>query len=71
VRGHLPMRYQLVVWLVGLVTMTGTGAWLAWSTPVPLVWSSGAVVGALLGIAAVGAFVHAIGTESEDSPARR
>ena len=65
------MRYQLVIWLVGLVTTAGTGAWVAWSTPLPLVPASGALVGALLGVAAVGAFLHVFGTQPEESPASR
>ncbi len=69
--GHLPTRYQVVIWLVGLVATAGTGAWLAYSTALPLVPVSGAVVGALLGIAAVGTFIHAFGTPSTETPARR
>ena len=69
--GHLPMRYQMAIWLVGLVATTGAGAWLAWSTALPLVPVSGAVVGALLGVAAVGGFLHTFGTAPAETPARR
>ena len=69
--GHLPMRYQVAIWLVGLVATTGTGAWLAYSTALPLLPVSGAVLGALLGVAAVGAFIHAFGTDPAEAPARR
>ena len=69
--GRLPLRYQVAIWLVGLVATTGAGAWLAWSTSLPLVWSTGAAIGAVLGIALVGTFVHTIGTAPADSPARR
>jgi hypothetical protein len=65
------MRYQVAIWLVGLVATTGTGAWLAYSTALPLVPVSGAVVGALLGIAAVGTFLHTFGTDPAEAPARR
>jgi hypothetical protein len=65
------MRYQVAIWVVGLLATTGTGAWLAWTTPVPLVWTSGALLGAVLGVAAVGAFVHTFGTDPAESPARR
>ena len=68
--GHLPVRYQVAIWLVGLVASTGTGAWLAWTTSLPLVWTSGAFIGAALGVAAVATFLHTLGT-SVDSPARR
>ena len=67
--GHLPMRYQVAIWLVGLVASTGTGAWVAWSTAVPVVPASGAVIGALLGIAVVGAFVHTFGSSPDEAPA--
>ncbi len=69
--GHLPMRYQVAIWVVGLVACAGTGAWLAWSTRLPLLPSSGAVLGAVLGVAAVGAFLHTFGTSPTKSPARR
>ncbi len=71
VLGHLPMRYQVAIWVVGLVATTGTGAWLAWTTPLPLLPTAGALAGALLGVAAVGAFLHAIGTEPQRRPVRR
>jgi hypothetical protein len=65
------MRYQVVIWLVGLLASAGTGAWLAWSTALPMVPSLGAVIGVLLGVAVVGAFVHTFGTAPEDAPASR
>jgi hypothetical protein len=64
------MRYQVAIWFIGLVVSAGTGAWLAWSTALPLVPASGALVGMLLGTAVVGAFLHAFGTPA-DRPARR
>lgn len=68
--GHLPMRYQVAIWLVGLVATTGTGAWLAYSTALPMLWTGGALLGALLGVAAVGAFIHTFGTAPAEAPAR-
>ena len=69
--GHLPMRYQVVIWPVGLLASAGTGAWLAWSTALPMVPPLGAVIGALLGAAVVAGFVHTFGTSPEDAPAPR
>ena len=73
--GHLPLRYQVAIWFVGLLTSAGVGAWLAWSTSGPLLWTSGAAIGALLGIVVVAGFLHTIGTEpgpsSAEVPARR
>jgi hypothetical protein len=69
--GHLPARYQVAIWLVGLISSAGLGAWLAWSMALPVLPSSGAVVGALLGVAFVAGFLHYFGTEPEESPARR
>ena len=65
------MRYQVSIWLVGLVASAGIGAWVAWSTALPIVPSLGAVVGVLLGVAVVGAFLHTFGTAPEDAPAPR
>jgi hypothetical protein len=69
--GHLPVRYQVAIWVVGLIATTGTGAWLAWTTPLPLLPSAGALIGAVLGIAVVGAFIHTFGTSSSSSRAHR
>lgn len=68
--GHLPIRYQVAIWLVGLVVSAGLGAWLAWSTALPLVPVSGALVGVLLGIAVVGIFLRSF-DDPVDRPARR
>ena len=65
------MRYQVAIWCVGLLSSAGLGAWLAWSTSLPLVWSSGAVIGVVLGVAVVAGFLHIFGTSPEESPARR
>ena len=47
--GRLPLRYRLTIWIAGVLSCTGVGAWVALSTSLPIVWSSGAVVGAGLG----------------------
>jgi len=67
VLGRLPSKYRLTIWVAGLVTFAGVGAWLALTTPLPLVWSSGAVVGAALGVLMVAGFVHLL----EHTPAPR
>lgn len=56
--GRLPFRYEIALWAVGLLACVGTGAWLALSTPVPMVWYSGALLGAVLAPALVGLYCH-------------
>ena len=51
--GQLPVRHQVVLWTVGLLASVGAGAWLALSTPGPLVWQYGAILGALAGPALI------------------
>lgn len=69
--GRLPSRYRLAIWIAGLLTFTVAGAWLALTTPLPMVWSSGAVVGAVLGILAVAAYLHALEGTADRRPAAR
>ena len=69
--GHLPMRYQVAIWCVGLLASAGTGAWLAWSTALPLLPSAGALVGVVLGTAVVAAFLHTFGADPAEAPSRR
>lgn len=64
VLGRLPARYRLTIWIAGLVTFAGVGAWLAVIADVPLLWHSGAVVGAALGVLAVAGYLHLL----EQSP---
>jgi len=58
--GHLPVRYQLTIWIAGLVVFGSLGAWLALSTSVPLVWRGGALIGLVVGALVVSAFTHLI-----------
>jgi hypothetical protein len=54
----LPLRYRVLVWVGGLVTCAAGGAWLAASTPLPLLWRAGTFVGAAVGILLVLGFLH-------------
>ena len=65
--GRLPSRYRLTIWIAGLVTFTGVGAFVAATTDLPVVWSTGAVVGALLGVVGVAGYLHLL----EKTPSRR
>ena len=56
--GRLPLRYRLTIWIAGLLSCAGLGAWAALLSPLPLVWPSGPALGALLG-AALGVLVVA------------
>ena len=62
--GRLPRKYQLTIWVAGLLTFTTLGTWLVLRTDVPMVWPSGAALGAVLGAIAVAFFVHAIGSSA-------
>ena len=70
--GHLPLRYQIVLWVVGLLACAGAGAWFAFSTPLPLVWQYGAVAGALLAPAVVALYSRSLAARGPGaSPASR
>ena len=58
---------RLTVWVAGLLSFAGVGAWLAHTTPVPLVWSSGAVLAVLLGALAIAAFLHLLVSDPRPS----
>ena len=60
VLGRLPLRYRLTIWLTGLLSFAGLGAWFSLVTPLPLVWSSGAGLGALVGVVIVAAYLSAL-----------
>lgn len=56
--GRMPLKYRVAIWIAGLVSCAGVGAWVGLMSPLPLLWSSGAVVGALVG-AGVGVLIVA------------
>jgi hypothetical protein len=60
VLGRLPLRYRLTIWIAGLVSCAGVGGWVALVTPLPLVWSSGAVLGAALGVLVVVGYLNVL-----------
>jgi hypothetical protein len=65
VLNHLPVRYRVVVWVLGLVAFAGAGAWVALATRMPLAWQAGLAVGVVLGGIAVASFLRAlVGHES-------
>ena len=66
--GHLPVRYQLTIWVTGLVLFGGLGAWLAMSPSIPVVWRIGALLGVAVGTVAVALFSRLM---SEPQPAAR
>lgn len=68
--GRLPPRYRITVWLTGLVSFGGVGAWLAHSTVISLVWTSGAAVAVLLGALATASFLHLLAGGPQAAHAR-
>ena len=56
--GHLPVRYQLTIWVTGLVIFGVLGAWVALTTSVPLMWRAGALLGVVVGVLVLSAFTH-------------
>jgi hypothetical protein len=70
VLGRLPVRYRITVWVAGLVSFAGVGAWLAHNTSIPLVWSSGAAVAVPLGALAIASFLHLLATDPSPAHAR-
>jgi hypothetical protein len=66
--GHLPVRYQLTIWITGLVLFGGLGAWLATSPSIPVYWRAGALIGVVVGTVAIAAFTRLM---SEPQPAER
>ncbi len=65
--GRLPVRYRAVIWVAGLLTFTGFGAWLTLDLPT-VSWRTGSLVGLFLGTAAVAVFLHVL--ERSPEPAR-
>ena len=70
VLGRLPLRYRMMIWIAGLVSCAGVGAWIALMTPLPLVWSSGAVVGAMLGVLIVAGYLSVLERSPQAGPRR-
>ena len=66
--GRLPLRHRLTVWVLGLLSFAGVGAWLAHHTSVPLVWSSGAAIAVPLGALAIAAFLHLLVDDRKAQP---
>ena len=66
----MPWKYRLLVWSIGLLNFVGVGIWVALATPLPLLWSTGAVVGMVLGIVAVAVFLHSLEHEPADDVRR-
>lgn len=60
------MRYQLTIWVTGLVLFGALGGWLAMSPDVPVVWRAGALLGLAVGAVAVSLFSRAL----TDQPAK-
>ena len=58
--GRLPLRYRITIWIAGLLSCAGVGGWVALLAPLPLMWSSGAVVGAGLGVLVVTAYLNVL-----------
>ncbi len=66
--GQLPMRYEIALWIVGFLACVAAGAWLAFSTPVPLMWHYGAVAGAVLGPLLVRAYCRSLTAQDTGTP---
>ncbi|GAB3783205.1 hypothetical protein [Nocardioides ungokensis] len=56
--GPLPRLHRLLLVATALLVGVGSGAWIAWSTAMPLAASAGAVIGALAGLLLAYALVH-------------
>lgn len=66
--GRLPLRYRVTVWVIGLISFGGVGAWLAHTTDTPLMWSSGAALAVLLGALAIASFLHLLADDPRRDP---
>ncbi len=56
--GPLPPLYRWIVCVLALVASIGVGAWLAFTLPIPFIATSGAVIGAVLGVVLVMLVLH-------------
>jgi hypothetical protein len=70
VTGPLPRRYQVLLWVVGVVACVGAGAWLAFSTPLPVLWQYGALLGALLAPLLVELYARTLSADNPPAPTR-
>lgn len=68
--GRLPTRHRLTIWIAGILTFAGGGAWLAVATDRPLMWLSGALIGALFGAVVVAGFLPLLEGTPTRQPAR-
>jgi hypothetical protein len=68
VLNHLPVRYRVTVWVLGLVAFAGVGAWVALVTHMPLAWQAGLAVGVVLGGLAVVSFLRALADHEPRGP---
>jgi hypothetical protein len=48
----------VTIWFAGLLTFAAVGAWLAFSTSLPMMWSAGAVAGFGVGVLVVMGYLH-------------
>lgn len=69
--GRLPRIYRWRMVAVALVLSAGIGAWLAASTPLPLVAANGGLLGAVAGLAVAYALVHDFSRRRTPARARR
>lgn len=56
--GPLPRIYRWRTTVVALLVCVGVGAWLAHSTPVPVVATGGALIGGLAGVLVAYVLLH-------------
>ena len=63
--GRVPLKHRITVWVLGLLSFAGLGAWLGLASPSPLVWPSTAVVSAALGALAVTLFLHQLEPQAQ------
>jgi hypothetical protein len=58
VLGPLPPLHRWLVCILALVACIGVGAWLAFTLPVEILATSGAAIGAALGMLVVALVLH-------------
>ena len=70
-RGHLPARYAIVLWVVGSLACVVGGAWLGLVASAQPAWHYGALVGAVIAPVLVALYCRTLGVEVTDRPAPR